>query len=322
MSQDSIRSNKRPAKSVFLVVGFFILLFSSSFAAAQKKVLVDKIQALVDGEPILYSAVKKKVTTGPLVSLSAYPATRSSSKDEQALQDAINMKIMIYAAEDIGLEASDEMIEQSIDQFLGRQNSTKAKLKQYLSSQGQDYAAYKEDFKDQILMQRYQQRTILPSVEIDEKEARTFYNNSGGLFAKRARLDLRQLVIRGGPSKVKRIYEALKTMPFTDAIQKYSDGPKGANSRIRNLDMQDMAPALQPAIASLKEGDYTPPLQTGAGAYIFYLEKRKTLSKVAFDKVKENIVMQLKQRSLLKKTDEWLEDQRTKTDLKIYTLNK
>ena len=318
MSQDSTFTYKRSTQSVFLVtISLFALTFAN-IAYAQNRILVDKIQALVDGEPILYSSVNKKVTTGPLVSLSPYPASASSDKHEQALQDAINMRVMINSAEQLGLQADDAMVEKSIDQFLSRQKSSKAQLKQYLKSQGQDYEIYKEDFRDQILMQRFQQRSILPSVEIDEKEVRTFYDESEGLFAKRARLNLRQLVIQGGPDKVKRVYQALSTMSFSDAIQKYSDGPKGSGSKIRNLDMKDMAPALQPAIASLKEGEYTPPLQTGGGAYIFYLEKRKTLSKVAFDKVKDNIEMQLKQKVLLNKTDEWLEEKRQGTDIKIY----
>src|SRR5262249_12008056 len=55
-------------------------------AAATGDELVDRIVAVVDGRPILYSDVKAKVDKGPLVVVSEYPATESAPQFDRALQ--------------------------------------------------------------------------------------------------------------------------------------------------------------------------------------------------------------------------------------------
>ena len=101
-------------KWTFLFAAFLLALASTSSSAVEGEVLVDRIVAVVDGHPILYSSVMDKVDKGPLVVVSEYPAEETSPPYERALQDAINFQLVMAKAKDLEIDVRDDEVEAEI----------------------------------------------------------------------------------------------------------------------------------------------------------------------------------------------------------------
>lgn len=315
MFKRSFKLGASQAQSTILV-GLVLFVFAPT--ALAKRVLIDQVQAVINNEPILYSEIKTKEKFGPLVALSPYPSKQSASNFEKSLNDSINIAIMLEEAETLGIAVDDAFVESSIDKFLAGQNSNRKALTQYLKSQGRSFEAYKVDFEQQITLQRFQQRVIVPQISVTDQDIQSLYDNSAGMLSKKQTLDIRQLVISGSKKRAEEIYAKLATMSFADAVRQYSSGSKSNGGLVRNMKMRDMAPGLQPILASIPEGKYGPLIPAGAGHFVFYVEKRRASNKVPLEQVKPQLEMQLKQKALMEKTSNWLAEKRAETNIKMF----
>ena len=114
----------------------------------------------MNGDVITYSEVKVKVDNGPLVVMSPYPSSPDDKPFNIALNDAINIKLVMMKAEELGLTVSDAELNDEIEKFATRRKMTVAALKQAIRAQGLTFEKYKEDFKMQIIMSRFQGRKL------------------------------------------------------------------------------------------------------------------------------------------------------------------
>ena len=296
-----------------------------------EEILIDRLAAEINDEPITFSEVMEKVQKGPLIQVSPYPATEESSQFDIALNDLINFSLILQKADELGIEVTDENLENEISSFLQKRNLDQNGLLEALKGQGMTYEQYKDDFRNQMVLSQFQGRVILPAIKITEKDLEHFYLKVSGNVAENLRLTLRQIFIavspdanetvkKGKEELAQQIYKKLTGgMDFKQAVEVYSnnEASRDQGGLMPPLYLKDLADPFSKAIESLKVNEFSPPIETPTGYYIFYVEKKSLAGSNDFKKKKNEIEMQLRRQEVTKQTIQWLEEQRHKSKIKI-----
>jgi len=297
------------------------------------RTLVDRLIAEVNGEPISYSEVMEKVTNGPLVTVSPFPAKEEDPPFDVALQDTINSKLIVQKAEELQLEVTDERLEEELASFLSKRSMTKEKLMEALTQEGMTYEKYKESFRDQMILRQFQGRVIYPSVKITDRDVELYYMKSTGDLADNMKLDLKQIWIKieadsspgvkqGKEELANSVFQKLQGgMNFEEAVKVYSDNEssRSTGGKMAPLFLRDLADNFRAAIEGLDEGQFTRPIMTGNGLYIFYVEKKTLSGGDDFERKKAELENKLMQEEVGRLTTQWLEDQRRRSKVRILT---
>lgn len=293
--------------------------------------LIDRIEAVVDSAPILFSVIDQKIKTGPLISVSDYPSTEESSQFEKALNDAINFELIMMHARDMEISVNDSEVEAEVDRFLQSRGTDRASLMQFLDSRGQSYEDYINDFRDQMVLRRFQGRVISPLVKITDKDVETYFIQKQGGTSDLVEVTLRQLLIRLDPAAPKQtrsakeelarqVYQRLKDgMSFEEAVKIYSDDTAGRESGglMAPIALKDLTGEIRTEVEGLQKGAYTPPVRTGLGMHIFYLEDKQFSGSQEFLQKKRQLEYELRSIELSNQTKKWLAEQRQKVKIKI-----
>src|SRR5690606_4826509 len=138
-------------------------------------------------------------------------------------------------AKELEIDVRDEEVESEIKSFLESRELTREQLQGHLDSQGMSYDEYKADFKDQMILRRFQGRVIAPLVKITDKDVETYYLKKSGGSSDLVELKLRQILIAVAATAAPEVIEAKRRlaqevhqkltdgMEFLDAVKIYSD---------------------------------------------------------------------------------------------------
>jgi peptidyl-prolyl cis-trans isomerase SurA len=312
----------------------FLFLTNSASAATAldpSEILIDRISAIVDTRPILYSDIKRKVDVGPLVIVSDHPAPKDSSNEVKALNDSVNLELVLGASRDLDIEVSDADLDQEINRFLEEQKMTKDKLVELLKNEGETFERYKIDFKNNMTLRRFQRKVIAPAIKITDKDIETYYlsqSNSGA--ADLVEVTLRQLVIKIDSStnielqQTKKnladdVYQKLRSgLDFSEAIGLYSDvKANNENQGKLTLKIKDLALNIRDAVDPLKNGEFTKPIASGNNLIIFQVVDKKLTVNKEFETKRAQLEQELKLLELRNQTNKWLDDQRQKVTIRF-----
>jgi peptidyl-prolyl cis-trans isomerase SurA len=293
--------------------------------------LVDRLVAEVNGEGVTYSEVMDKVKNGPLVVVSSAPAPTGASPFETALQDLINFRLILQKAQELEIDVSDEKLDEEIAGFLEKRKLTIEGLKDALKEQGMTFANYRQDFRNQAILNQFQGRVIYPAIKLTDRDVEAYYLKTSGNSNDSLRLTLRQLFIevrqdagevvkKGKEALAQKAFQELSSgLSFEQAVKVYSDAEDArANGGLMPpLFLKDLAASFQKVIQNLEEGQFSTPIKTPNGYFLFFLEKKSFAGSDEFQKQKRELEMKLRQEEVEHQTAKWLEDERRKSKVRI-----
>ena len=313
-----------------------LILFSfgtatNALAIESGEVLIDRVLAVVNGRPIFYGDIKRKIESGPLVVVSEFPAGKDAPAQTRALNDAINFELIMGAAKDLDIDVVDADLEQEINLYLDEQKISKDKLGELLKNEGETLENYRRDFRNQMVLRRFQRRIIAPSIKITDKDVETYYlTQSGATGNDMIEVSLRQLLIKVDSSMSKDLATAKKSLAsdvytkikggldFIDAVGLYSDdaNAKKPDNKPLTIKLKDLSSTLKAAIEPLRPGECSTPVSTPNGLIIFQLVDRKLGENREFASKKQKLEQELRMIELVNQTDKWLSDQHQRTTVK------
>jgi parvulin-like peptidyl-prolyl isomerase len=158
---------------------------------------------------------------------------------------------------------------------------------------------------------------------VSDSEAKEFYDNNKAKFNVPATVHARHILVADEKTAKELIAtlkplkdEALKTK-FIELAKAKSTGPTGPNGGdLGSFAQGQMVPEFDKAVFALKKGEITvAPVKTQFGYHVIYLEDTKEPSTIAFDDVKEKIIMTLKQQQFQAKLKEVATEMKTKAKI-------
>jgi peptidyl-prolyl cis-trans isomerase SurA len=254
----------------------------------------DFIVAVVNSEPItnnevqaLKARLEKELPPGTKL-------PEGQSLDKQALDQLIIEKAQLQVARENGIRIEENEIELTL-QNIARQNQlTKEQLFQRLGQEGLTLAAFREQVRTQLVINRLREREVenrsrISDADVEKEIQARQLNNQGSALA--MDLNLAMILIpvpeNSSPTEIAALQARAQQVSqraksgenFANLATSFSQAAdKGANGGEMGLRSADRYPTLfVQSVATLKKGDVSDPIRSGAGFHILkVLEKKQS----------------------------------------------
>jgi len=280
--------------------------------------IVNRIVATVDGEPITTFQVDSFIRANVR---GADPATVSAEDRKKVLDMLINDLIVDLESSKLGVGASNEEVNAYIEQIKKQNSLDDEKLAAALQQQGLTPETYKIQVKKEIQRSQLLARNVRSQVNVTPEDVQKFYDEHKNQFSEADAVTVRHIFFAipqegGQPAmqalgeKAKRAYGRLQGgEPFENVARSMSEGPDASQGGLLGtLKKGEMRPELEQIAFSLREGQYSQPVQSPYGLHILYVEERKAGTAVPLETVQEQIKERLYAQAVEQRFQQWVTD--------------
>lgn len=140
-------------------------------SVATRSATSDFIVAVVNAEPVTNNEVQREVQRmQQLFAAQRRPAPDLSRLNADALERLITQKALIQFARESGIRADNADIEQAEQSIAAQNQMTLAQLRKQIESEGMSLGQFRNQLRDQILIQRLRERDLDSRVRVSESE--------------------------------------------------------------------------------------------------------------------------------------------------------
>ncbi len=299
---------KRYIVTFISVIG--VIFTSAMPGAASGSVVVDRVVAVVNDEIITMSELQREAAV----------IKHSAARDDQlVLEDMIDRKLQMAAAKQAGVDVSDEEIVNAVADIMQRNNLDTRQFEKALAKEGLTLEQYKAELREQITLSRLFNKYVRSGVNVDEAEARAFYQNNQKTYSLLEEIRVRQIFLTlpdkataGQASAIREKAQAVharvqKGEDFILLVREVSQGATASqDGDLGFMRRLDALPEIVEATRELKPGESSKPFLCAGGYNIIKLEEIRTPVK-PFEKVKDEIMQTLYQQKVENTYRSWLQ---------------
>ena len=273
-------------------------------------VVVDRVVAVVNEEIITLSDLQREEA------LKKRDAVRD---DRLVLEDMIDRKLQMAAAKRSGVDVTDKELDDALSDIMKRNSMDTLQLSVALAKEGLTLEQYREELREQITLSRLFNKFVRSSVNVDEAEARAFYQNNPKTFTLPEEIRVRRIFLampdKATPVQAATIKEkaqsvharAQKGEEFIHLVREVSQGETASqDGDLGFIRREDALPEIAEAARALKPGDTSTPFLCAGGYNIIKLEEVRT-PVTPFEKVKDEITKTLYEQKLENTYRSWLQ---------------
>jgi peptidyl-prolyl cis-trans isomerase SurA len=205
---------------------------------------------------------------------------------EDALDMLIEKKLANQEVKRYKISVSRQEINNAIEGMKKTRFITDEELREELSRQGLTLEEYRKQIEEQILRERLISREVRSKIVITSEDIKTYYENHKDVYSEKKKYHLKNIIMKvpeyADETKKLMIFKKAEAVlselkqgePFDKLARIYSDSPLASEGGdLGLLKIEDLAPRLQDAVKVLKEGEYTPVLDTDQGYQILYVQE-------------------------------------------------
>ncbi len=268
-----------------LGLAFALLATSSAPAAAQSAATgepLDSIVAVVDEDVVLKSELDRQVAA-----VTAQYASNPQQLpphdvlERQLLDRLILQKLQVARAESTGVKVSDAQLDQALTTVAAQNKLDVSQLRGAIEAQGMNYAGFRDNVREQLIVQALRQRVAQSRVQVSDAEVDSLIKN-GNLH--QGQLHLGYIMINVPDGATPEQVDSARTkaddvkrqidggMDFAAAAIRYSN----AENALQGGDLgwrssNELPPAMVDAADKLQEGQVSEPLRGPNGFHIIKL---------------------------------------------------
>jgi thiol-disulfide isomerase/thioredoxin len=128
----------------------------------------ETVAAIVNGDEIFVSEIEAQYEILPA-------GYKEQVTKEIVLQQTIEKVLMLQEAEKLGLEVEDAEVDAYVQQFMNQAGFDEGMIEEQLASRGLDMGDIKDLYREQLLMVKLVNTTIVPRIGVTEEEIQEFY---------------------------------------------------------------------------------------------------------------------------------------------------
>jgi len=291
------------------------LLLGAQVAGAA---VINRIVATVDGEPITAYQVDAFIAGNVR---GADPSQVSASDRKKVLDMLINDMILELESSKLGVGASNDEVNAYIEQIKKTNNLDDAKLAAALEQQGMTLETYRAQVKKEIQRSQLLARNVRSQVNVTPEQIQKYYDEHKDQFSEADAVTVRHIFFtipqEGGQAaaaqlgeKAKRAYSRLQNgEPFEKVARDMSEGPDASQGGLLGtMKRGQMRPEMEQVAFSLREGQFSQPLQSPYGLHILYVEDRVSGTSVPLEQVQDQIRDRLYAQATEQRFQQWVTD--------------
>jgi peptidyl-prolyl cis-trans isomerase SurA len=292
------------------IVSIGILFTNTLTGSASSPVVVDRVVAVVNDEIITMSDLQRE---------EALKKGEAVHDDRLVLEDMIDRKLQMAAAKRAGVDVTDKELSDAIADIIKRNNMDMPQFSAALAKEGLTLEQYRAELREQITLSRLFNKYVRSGVNVDEAEARAFYQNNPKTYSLPEEIRVRQIFLalpdKASPEQAAAIKEkaqsvyarAQKGEDFIKLVHEVSQGATASqDGDLGFMQRGDALPEIEEAARALKPGDSSSPFQCAGGYNIIKLEEVRTPVR-PFEKVKDEIMKALFEQKTENTYRSWLQ---------------
>lgn len=282
---------------------------------------LDRIVAIVDDDVVLLSELRAEIDRLQLQLRQAQATAPPPDRlKQQALERLVLSKLQLAAAQSSGLSVDDNTLAAAIQNIADKNQLTLPQLQEELANEGIDFAAFRENLRQQILISRLRAREVIDRIQVTPGEIDAFLARGGEQASGRTDYHLLHILIAtpdgASPAEVDNARQRAEGIlaklrggaDFQALAQTQSDGRQAFRGGDLGWLNSNRVPSLfADAAATLERGGLAGPIRSASGFHIIKLEDYKGSDR--------QIVAQTHARHILIRTDELTSDLEAKERL-------
>lgn len=299
-----------------LVFWLSCFLAVSALAVLCQAEVVDRVVAVVNGEPVTLSMVENAMNA-----IWIDPQNRPGSQ-QAALRELVDHKLKLQEARRLGADVivSEERLSHVVADVASRFASPK-EASEMLRRQGISQEDLEERLIEEIMIQEMVNRKFRLFAEITDIEASVFFEQHKEQFVIQETVSLEQIFFRLAPNADSAARETARKT--AEAVHKKLKSGVDFSTYAAEEEMDDyiavdqLIPVVAAAVSRIAVGEISDPIETPAGYFIIKLKHRRSARQAVFDDVKADIKEHLIQQKTDAELNAWLENQRKTADIRL-----
>lgn len=301
-----------PRKPLPWTFGLLLLCLGLASQAAVNE--LDRIVAVVNEDIIAASELNNRMRELAIqLRQKGQELPPRDSMREQVLERMISKRLQLQTAKRLGLTVDDTILTKAIANIAKNNNITLLELRQTLEADGIRFNLFREQLREDILINRLKQKEVINRIVITEQDVRNFLSREVGSSRQRSAVHLLHILIatpegaspedvQAARSKADRLAREIHDgADFSAIAMRESDGRQaldGGNlgwietSRIPTLFTQE--------VDSLEPGSISDPIRNASGFHIIKLVEVKGAKRL--------LITQTQARHILINTNEIVSD--------------
>ncbi|PHV12380.1 peptidylprolyl isomerase [Chitinimonas sp. BJB300] len=233
---------------------------------------------------------------------------------QQVLERLVNERVQTDFAADTGLRVDDRQLDQTVERIAEQNKLSQVQFRQALEKEGTNFKAFREQIRQDLLLQRLREREVDSRVFVTDVEVDQYLTAAKGSDRAEQEYKLGHILIAipegAGPDVVAqrslRAESARRALDSGKAFAEVAAGFSEAGDALQGGDLGwrsagRLPPLFLEAVDQLKPGQYTPVLRSPAGFHIIKLSETR-------QRDGKEVVRQTHARHLLIKVNELTSD--------------
>ena len=258
--------------------------------APQRAVTLDRVIAVVNDEAITqYELDDAKRIVLQQLKQQKVQQPGADVLDKQVLERLITERALMQFAKENGIKVDDTMVDRAIQRIAEDNKLTLDGLRQALANDNVPYSKYREDVRNEILVQRLREREVEQQITVSDAEVDNYLATVKAQSGGEAEYNLAHILVLIPEqasadqieAKRRRAEDALKSIQggaefaqvaagYSDAGDALSGGNLGWRSGAR------LPTVFAETVRGMKVGDVSPVLRSAAGFHIVKLLDRRS----------------------------------------------
>jgi peptidyl-prolyl cis-trans isomerase C len=231
------------------------------------------------------------------------------------LDQMIERKILVQEARRLEIKVSQEELNQAILEI--KRDYPGEGFGEKLGLKGMTLEEWKARLEEKLLAEKMIRSVLHYRGEIDEKEARQYYETHSSSFQLKPRARARQIIVADGEEAIQILKQLKKGERFDKLAMKKSLGPE----RIKGGDLGYFSQGERPAefdhVFSMEVGTISDVIKSPYGYHIFKLEEKIEPRQIPFEEAKSRILKELGQKKGEEEYQIWFKELKGKVKTKI-----
>ena len=208
---------------------------------------------------------------------------------KQAVDALIDERVLVTFARENGPKVDEQELDRAVANVAAQNQLTLAQLRERLKAEGLEYARFRGNLKDQILLERVREREVSSRIRVTDPEIDKFLADASAASSDDAELNIAQVLIsvpEGASDSLVTQRRALATQALARvrggenfaavALELSEDGNKAVGGEIGMRASKRLPDLFVQATQALSPGQIAPELvRSGAGFHVLKLVERK-----------------------------------------------
>jgi peptidyl-prolyl cis-trans isomerase SurA len=253
---------------------------------------IDSIAVVVNDDVITRRELQERVQT-VVKRMQQQQVQLPSAADlqRQILERMIVERAQMQLAKEMGIRADDAIVDRAIARIAEQQKMNLQQMRNQLEKEGTSFASFREEIREEIIMQRLRESQVDSKIQISEAEVDSFLATQEAAAQEQFELNISQIFVRipenatpevigQRQARADEVMRQLRTgADFAKMAATYSDAADALQGGAVGWRPSDRLPPLfADALAKLKPGQVTPAMKTVNGFYILKLVDKRSLA--------------------------------------------